>query len=127
MLTKNQSRIVLFFLVLSLLTLATIVLAPKDEDVVVIAQSPNGNNVSLDTPISVTFSRPVDQRSAEGAFMLSPAVEGRFEWQGETLVFYPIEPLRPKTRYRVTIGAGIRDTHGRVNRIMAVSWPFRTR
>jgi hypothetical protein len=111
---------------LALLTLAAIAFAPPVENIRVVAQSPDGVDVALDSPIIVTFSRPVDRRSAERAFLLYPITPGRFEWRAEqTLLFYPARPLLPGTVYRVTIRGGLRDTRGWINRA-PTSWPFRT-
>jgi Bacterial Ig-like domain len=119
-------RVTLISLFLAALTLAAVVFAPRVTEITVVDQSPNGSSVALDNPISITFSRPVDQHSAERAFVLYPTVKGRFEWRDQTLVFLPGEPLRPQTSYRVTIRSGLRDTHGYTNRT-PTSWPFRTR
>jgi Bacterial Ig-like domain len=119
-------RVGLISAMLALATLAAVVLAPKETEISVVAQTPNGSAVALDSAISVSFSRPVERRSAERSFALYPPVRGRFTWRDQTLIFQPFEPLRPKTSYRVTIRPGLRDTRGYTNRFMT-SWPFRTR
>jgi hypothetical protein len=108
------------------LTTVAILFAPRIRDVTVVAQTPNSNQVALDSPITVTFSRPVDRRSAERAFVLYPPVRGRFEWHDQTLVFIPLEPLRASTSYHVKIRPGLRDTYGHINRY-ETNWPFGTR
>jgi hypothetical protein len=124
--TLYSLRIGLASVVLALATIAAVILAPKETEITVVAQAPNGGDVALDSPISVTFSRPVDHRSAERAFALYPPVRGRFTWRDQTLIFQPAEPLRAQTTYRVTIRPGLRDTRGYTNRFMT-SWPFHTR
>ena len=125
-LSRYTWRIILLSLGLALLTGAAILLAPEPGDVVVIAETPVGGNVALDSPISVTFSRAVDQRSAERSFILYPTIRGQFRWQGQTLSFYPAEPLRSQTIYRILIQPGLRDTRGHLNQYQT-TWPFRTR
>jgi hypothetical protein len=119
-------RVGLISVVLALATAAAVILAPKPTEISVVADTPDGSGVALDSPISVTFSRDVDHRSAERAFALYPPVKGRFTWQDQTLIFQPAEPLHAQTTYRVTIRPGLRDTRGYTNRFMT-SWPFRTR
>src|SRR6266511_1804296 len=120
-------RITLFSVVLAALTLAAVVFAPRVSDVTVVSQTPGRDQVALDSPISVTFSRPVDQRSAERALVVYPLVKGRFTWQDDrTIVFTPSAPLHPQTFYHITVRPGLRDARGRVNRTETVL-SFRTR
>jgi len=119
-------RIATVSAVLVAFTIAAVLFAPKVTDITVVAQTPVGNGAALNSAITVSFSRPVDQRSAERAFVLYPPVKGRFAWQGQLLIFQPIEPLRAHTIYRITIRPGLRDPHGYINRFMT-SWPFMTR
>jgi Big-like domain-containing protein len=119
-------RVALVSLTLAALTAVAILFAPKATDIRIVAQAPNGGNIALDSAISVTFSRPVERRSAERAFLLYPPAKGRFVWRDQTLMFQLTEALRPQTGYRVTIRPGVRDTYGYINRF-ETSWPFRTR
>jgi hypothetical protein len=119
-------RITAISAVLAVLTIAAVMFAPKVTDITVVAQTPVGSGAALDSAITVSFSRPVDQRSAERAFVLYPPVKGRFAWKGQMLIFQPIEPLHARTIYRITIRPGLRDPHGYINRFMT-SWPFMTR
>jgi hypothetical protein len=119
-------RITVISAVLALLTVAAVIFAPKVTDITVVAQTPVGKDAALDSAITVSFSRPVDQRSAERAFVLYPPAKGRFSWHDQTLIFQPAELLRPQTLYRITIRAGLRDPHGYINRFIT-SWPFKTR
>ena len=125
--TPYGIRIALISMMLMGLTLAAIVLAPRVEDVAVIGQTPaERSQVPRDSPISVTFSRAVDQNSAERAIVLYPLVKGRFSWSNErTIVFTPAELLRPQTVYHITIRPGLRDVRGHINRAETVL-SFRT-
>ena len=126
-LTRYAVRVALASIALAALTLAAVVFAPRVSDVTVVAQTPGRDQVPLDSPLSVTFSRPVDQRSAERSMVIYPLVQGRFTWRDDrTVVFTPAEPLRSKTIYHITIRPGLRDARGRINRAETVL-SFRTR
>ncbi len=120
------ARIGLASLVLALLTALLIWRGPQIGDVMVVAFSPTGSTVPAGAAISFTFSRPVDRRSAEQSFVITPVVPGRFFWSDRTLTFRPTRPLEPETSYQVTIKTGLRDAQGRANSTEAV-WTFRTR
>lgn len=120
-------RVALVSLALAIATWAALAFAPRVDDVVIRAQEPNGSDVALDSHVRITFSRPVDRRSAERSFVLYPPVRGRFSWEGDqTLIFTPSEDLDPQRTYRVTIRPGLLDARGRPNQA-ETSWPFRTR
>jgi hypothetical protein len=119
-------RIALVVAALAIATIAAIVFAPQVPDVSVVDTQPFGVAPTLESPIRVTFSRPVDKRSAERAFVLYPPARGRLSWPDEqTLLFTPSEPLRPGLNYRVIIRPGLRDLRGYQNRA-ETAWLFRT-
>ncbi len=66
---------------------------------------PTGTTVSALTNITVTFSEPVDQTLAEGAFSISPSVSGAFQWNadGTIMTFTPTDSLTYDTVYEITI------------------------
>ena len=72
-------------------------------------------DVSPLAPIVMPFSRPVDRRSAEQAFVIYPPTKGHLEWQGHTMIFRPSAPMQPHTMYRVMLKPGLRDIWGRAN------------
>lgn len=63
-------------------------------------------------PIRLNFARPVDVASVEAHFSLEPAVDGRLEWDGLTLLFRPDRPLQPGQTYTINLRAGIRGQGG---------------
>ncbi|MDD5095822.1 MAG: Ig-like domain-containing protein [Dehalococcoidia bacterium] len=77
----------------------------------VIAASPgNGfRGVSVGSNISITFNEPVDRASAEESFSVSPAVSGKFGWEGNVMTFTPKKKLSHGTIYRVAVGTSFRD------------------
>lgn len=59
--------------------------------------------ISVNAPLKITFSQLMDNASVEKAFKVEPAVEGKFEWQGNSLLFRPSEPLKIGDVYNVGI------------------------
>lgn len=112
--------------ILALFTIGAILFAPQVEEISVVAFEPDVADVPLDSTLAITFSRPVEQVSAEQAFVLYPTVNGSFEWEDTKLLFVPTEPMQAQQNYRITIRPGITDTHGYTNRT-ETSWTFRTR
>ena len=72
----------------------------------------NATNVSVYTPIKVSFSEFMNKASAEGAFSIDPSVSGTFSWDGNTMIYVPSSPLALSTTYTVTIGTGAKDLAG---------------
>jgi Tol biopolymer transport system component len=121
-----STRIIVSSLILALLTAIVIWRDPQVREIAIVAQAPNGDQVSTGATISITFSRPVDRRSAEQSFRIDPIEPGRFFWSDQTLTFQPERPLQALTSYQVTIQPGVRDTQGRIKQREA-SWAFQTR
>lgn len=66
--------------------------------------------IKVGTPIRVTFDQPVDHASAEAHFSLTPAVEGSFSWQGQTMIYSGT--LAKDTAYRITVATGVKSLIG---------------
>lgn len=120
------ARIALISTALALATLGLAVFGPRGAPITLAARAPDGQEVAVGTPISATFSRPVDRASAEASFRIDPAVPGRFFWADQTLTFQPTRPLSPETDYRVSFGQGLSDEQGRPG-AGDLGWGFRTR
>ena len=71
-------------------------------------------HVSTSTPIQLTFSEKIEQKSIEDALFLAPAPRNpfRLKWHGKTLSLILPDSLLPNQTYLITIGAGVRDRHG---------------
>jgi len=82
----------------------------------VTATSPNDKqtNVSLNTNVMVTFSKPMDTASVEAAFSTSPATSGSFSWSPgkDTGTYTPSGALTANTQYTVTIKSSAKDSGG---------------
>ena len=79
----------------------------------VIASDPlPGQEVALDTPITVRFDQPMDQTSVAAAFTLDPPIKGELSWPAaDTAVFTPADSLELGQAYSVRIA----DTASAVN------------
>lgn len=90
----------------------------------------NAAHVSVKTPISVTFNKPIETTSLEPDSIVvidDERVEGRIEYEPvtQTLTFSPESPLAYGERYTVTLREGIEDRDG--NRLLtAKRWSFTT-
>lgn len=119
----------LVWLVLAALWLATGLLIVRGDQVGVqvatVSPADGAVAVSSQTQIRVIFDQPIEPSSVLRAVMIDPPASGTAQWEGETLVFYPSEPLLPDTQYTVTIPAGLRSQQGQAVK-RAFQWQFRT-
>ena len=63
----------------------------------------NVRKISYNAPIKVVFTQPMDKASVEGAFHIEPLVKGKFEWNNNTLMFYPESNFEIGKTYAVTV------------------------
>ncbi|MEA1894940.1 MAG: cohesin domain-containing protein [Euryarchaeota archaeon] len=78
----------------------------------VIGNLPTGTDVPVATDVTVTFDEAMNQTSAEGAFSITPDVDGAFSWSGNIMTFTPGADLADNTTYDVTISTGAKDLAG---------------
>lgn len=71
------------------------------------------DGTSVYSQVGVTFTEPMDVRSVERSFRITPAVAGDFSWLGNELLFTPRKRLTYGIRYTVSISAGARDRTGK--------------
>lgn len=64
--------------------------------------------VEPNSGIEITFNRRI-QEGAEEHFQIEPAVQGKFEYSGETLIFYPTEAMQDGQIYTVTISKDVQS------------------
>jgi hypothetical protein len=87
----------------------------------------NGDSmVSVNTPITVKFSEPMDTASVRKAFTIDPTVTGKFYWSGDTLMNFTLtETLSLYRQYSVAVGISAEDQAG--NPLTAAArWSFTT-
>jgi len=85
----------------------------------VIAFSPSGDNTSLDSSISVTFSESMNRSSVAVSV---EGLSGNLSWDGNTVVFIPEGNLTADTKYVVSVSG--KDLAG--NALSPYSWNFTT-
>lgn len=60
------------------------------------------------SPITITFSAPMDQAQTENAFSLTPQVQGKYVWSDPyTLVFSPLARLPVSTTLTLTVSPSV--------------------
>jgi alpha-tubulin suppressor-like RCC1 family protein/photosystem II stability/assembly factor-like uncharacterized protein len=91
----------------------------------VTGESPVGTSVPVNTPITVTFSEPMNQLSAQGAFIVAPSIGGTFSWSGNTMIYTPSSNYEYSTLYTVTIANSAKDLAGN-SLASPYSWEFTT-
>jgi Big-like domain-containing protein len=57
----------------------------------------------LSTALRLTFSQPLDHRTAASAVRLSPATKVRSAWDGDTLTLTPVYGFAPNSAYVLTV------------------------
>ena len=97
----------------------------------VLARSPAAaaSGVSTATSVTVSFSEPMNQASAQAALTLvrtsdGATVPGTYSWSGNTLTLRPAAALAEGTSYTARLGAGAKDLAG--NGLATSSWSFTT-
>jgi hypothetical protein len=91
----------------------------------IVSYSPTGDDVSLDTQISIVFSEPMNKSRVENNLIISPDINGEFQWRGNTLVFLPDDELKYDTKYNITLSSDAADKWGN-NLADDLSWEFTT-
>ena len=64
------------------------------------------------TNIIVTFDRDMNCSSVEENLVISPKIQGTFNWHGNTMIFIPESALNYSTTYLFKINRGARDLYG---------------
>ncbi|MCD4765798.1 MAG: Ig-like domain-containing protein, partial [Methanosarcinales archaeon] len=99
--------------------------APDNTAPTVIGNTPTGTDVPVTTTITVTFNESMNKTSAESAFLIAPATNGSFAWNGNIMTFIPTSNLASDTNYNVTIRTGAMDLSNN-NLTTEYSWQFTT-
>ncbi len=88
----------------------------------------SATTVSVNTPISVTFSKPMNVSTINlSTFIVSDGtstIPGDMQYYGTNAVFTPSNPLPPSTTYTVTITNAVADLSS--NPLSGYSWSFTT-
>lgn len=76
---------------------------------------PGNGSTGLSTGLDymyVTFNQPVDKKSAESSFSISPNISGSFSWRGNTMYYSFSNNLSYGTKYTYTLKSGIDSIYG---------------
>ncbi|ODS35924.1 MAG: hypothetical protein A7315_04990 [Candidatus Altiarchaeales archaeon WOR_SM1_79] len=85
----------------------------KDIDPPHIVESlPKGDNISVNTNITIIFNEPMNKTSVELAFIIVPFMNGTFTWVDNALIFMPEFNLKFKTTYFVYMDVEAKDIAG---------------
>jgi len=68
--------------------------------------------VAIEQTVAITFSTLMDTAVVEEQLRLQPGFSHELRWAGELLEIVSEEPLRPDTRYEISIGADATDAAG---------------
>jgi len=91
----------------------------------IVDYSPLGTNVSVDTKVTIEFTKPMNKRDTERAFEITPKVSGgRFTWIANELQ-YSHSDFKTNTTYQVSISTGAKDSTGK-SLPLPLSWEFST-
>ncbi len=72
-----------------------------------------GTEVGERGPIGLTFDQRMNSPTVQSRWRITPEVPGRFEWQGNTLWFFPGQPLDAGSELTILLEAGAQSTDGR--------------
>jgi len=73
----------------------------------------DGTRPAATTTIRLVFSQDMDRESVEAAFLIEPHTEGRLDWQGRTLIFWPAKPFEAGQPVTVTLDSTAVSVAGR--------------
>lgn len=63
----------------------------------------NVRKISYNAPIKVVFTQLMDHGSVEKSFHVNPQTEGRFDWSGNALMFYPKDQFKVGQSFNVFV------------------------
>ena len=93
----------------------------------VLSSTPNSSNIHPANDIEIQFDRPMDQESVETAVSITPATNGTFSWEGNTLHFIPEDGyFDANTTYEITITPSVVSADGEMVMQEAHTWTFKT-
>ncbi len=105
-------RVVLGFM-LVLASLIALIIALGDQVGVTIRRAAPEGIARSTSPIAIEFSEPMNRESVAARFSTVPAMEGDISWNGNTMIFYPAEPMPPGENVAVSLLRGVRSASGR--------------
>lgn len=89
-------------------------------------RSVSGGEIGQRGPVVLEFPGTVSESSVEAVWHLEPATQGRFEWQGKQLWFWPVTGFEPGGTYSLELKAGWSYTNG-THATQTLRFTFRVR
>jgi Tol biopolymer transport system component len=77
-------------------------------------------------PIGLKFQQPMQLSGVEERLVLSPLVKGAWRWDGQSLYFWPEQPLAAGQTLQLSLAQGAQSADGRVLR-QPLKWEIRIR
>ena len=100
--------------------LVAILAAPRTEKLI---PAPDSHGAPSTAHISLTFNQPMDLNSVETRLEIEPPLSGHLVWEGNTLIFDPLEPWPEGSTVTVRLAAGARSTRF-LPMLWGQSWSF---
>jgi hypothetical protein len=114
--SRSKARYLAFLAIASALCSSSCSLVSLESLVISTEPSTDGEILSPEGPIKVSFSIEPVHANAERAFKLSSAAGsswGDFRWSASELSFYPVPPLRRGYRWTLAIAGNLKALDGR--------------
>ncbi|HLC94140.1 MAG TPA: Ig-like domain-containing protein [Patescibacteria group bacterium] len=85
-----------------------------ERHIVVSSSSPQDleDEISVSSPIIITFDQEVATESAQSHFSISPYIDGSFSWIGKTMTFVPTSPFAFNIAYTAEVKKGVTSING---------------
>lgn len=106
--SKGWSFALALFLVITISGLVSYPLIPAPQ-VEGYSLKENVRQISDNAPVKIAFTQPMDRASVEANFEISPQVSGRFEWNNNSLLYFPDQKLPVGQTYSVSVGKGAKS------------------
>jgi WD40 repeat protein len=95
-------------IVIAALVITIIVSCSKSDKLNIIANE----EIGAHGPFRTIFSQEMVIDTVNVRFHIVPSIEGRLEWQGNDLLFYPVQLLKPGEDYQLILDIGLQDVDG---------------
>ena len=86
------------------IVIVAVIAAPR-----VVEITPDGQEISSTSRISIKFNQPMDPASVESRLTIKPFAGGRLSWEGNSLLIEPDQPWKTGETVEVHLGAGARS------------------
>jgi Tol biopolymer transport system component len=106
----KRNRLTVLLLIMILIPGAGIIYLLGTPNLTAVYPDPGSAQVPAGEPLSLSFSRLMQQSSVIERLTIDPVQEGSFSWQGSTLIFTPSQPWPSGQSIRVQLAAGAQSS-----------------